>query len=263
MSQNAVLTEIDARGVAVVTLNRPEVHNAFGEALIQVLLMEFRRIAADSRVRVVVLAGHGESFSAGADLTWMARLANASEAENVADAMKLAEMLQALAEMPWPTIVRVQGPALGGGVGLVAACDIAIASDAAVFALSEVRLGLIPAVIGPYVTAAIGRRQAGRYAITGERIDAATALRIGLVHEVAPADRLDAAIARIVGELLKCGPDAQADAKRLIRDVADRPIDGAMRSLTAARIARRRATAEGKEGIAAFLEKRKPAWMRA
>ncbi|MBI1774964.1 MAG: enoyl-CoA hydratase/isomerase family protein [Proteobacteria bacterium] len=263
MSETAVRMEVDRRGVATVTLNRPEVHNAFGEALIAELATTFRGIAADQGVRVMVLAGNGESFSAGADLTWMKRLSAASPAENMADSLNFAEMLRELAEMPKPTIARVHGAAFGGGVGLVAACDIAIASEAAVFALSEVRLGLIPAVISPYVTAAMGPRHAGRYAISGERLDASAAHRLGLVHEVVAKDGLDAAIARAVEELLTCGPEAQADAKRLIRDVADRPIDGAIRELTASRIAHRRATAEGKEGVAAFLEKRKPAWMRA
>jgi methylglutaconyl-CoA hydratase len=262
MSQNTVLTEIDARGFATVTLNRADQHNAFGEALIQALTVEFRRLAEDGRVRAVMLAAKGKSFSAGADLDWMKRLAAAPEADNIADAMKLAEMLQALWELPMPSIARVQGSAFGGGVGLVAACDIAIASEEARFSLTEVRLGLIPAAISPYVIAAIGRRQAARFAVTGETFDAAVAARIGLVHEVAPAGGLDPAVGRVVGALLACAPGAQVEAKRLVRDVAGRPIDADLRRLTAERIARRRATPEGREGVAAFLDKRRPAWIR-
>ena len=262
MDDKAVAVEVDARGVASVVLSRPEVHNAFGEALIAELTQVFKDLAAQPEVRAVVLSGKGKSFSAGADLNWMRRQSEAPEAENVADAMRLAEMLRGLWELPKPTVARVHGPAYGGGVGLVAACDVAIASQAALFSLSEVRLGLIPAVISPYVTAAMGARQAGRYAISGEVFEASAAQAIGLVHEVVAVDDLDAAVGRVIEDLLKCAPEAQADAKRLVRDVSSREIDDALRQLTARRIAARRATLEGREGVAAFLEKRRPRWSR-
>jgi methylglutaconyl-CoA hydratase len=207
-----------------------------------------------------VLRAEGRSFSAGADLGWMQRMAGYGHAENLADAGALAELMRVLNFLPKPTVSRVQGAAFGGGVGLVACCDIAIASDAVGFSLSEVRLGLIPAVISPYVVAAIGERAARRYFLTAERFGADEALRIGLVHQVVPADQLDSAVDTILIRLSEGGPTAQRAAKDLIFTVAHRPIDAGLIHDTAERIATIRASAEGREGLAGFLEKRKPAW---
>jgi methylglutaconyl-CoA hydratase len=218
------------------------------------------RLGADAAVRVVVLTGAGRSFSAGADLNWMGRTASYSEAENLADARALARLMQTLNELPKPTVARVNGAALGGGTGLVACCDIAIASERAVFGTTEVRLGLIPAVIGPYVLAAVGARHARRLMLTGERISAAEALRLGLVHEVVAPEALDAAVERVAAELLKGGPAALAAAKRLIGDLAGRPLVPDLIDDTARRIAALRAAPEAREGIGAFLAKRAPGW---
>lgn len=247
-------------GIATVTMNRPDVHNAFDDALIAALTAELRRVDRLAEARVVVLAANGKSFSAGADLNWMKRMAKYSREENLRDAAGLASLMRTLDGMQKPTIARVQGAAYGGGVGLVACCDIAIATTAAGFSLSEVRLGLIPSVISPYVIAAIGERAARRYFLTAERFDAREAFRIGLVHEVVESSALDEAIARITAELLKGGPQAQAAAKRLIADVSRRPMDDALAAETAKRIAEIRTGDEGREGVAAFLEKRKPDW---
>ncbi len=251
---------VDGRGVATVTLNRADVHNAFDDALIAEIDGCFAALDADPAVRLIVLAAAGASFSAGADLNWMKRMAGFSEAENEADARALARMLRRIYETAKPTVARVQGAAFGGGVGLVAACDMAIASERAKFSLSEVKLGLSPSTISPYVLAAIGPRAAGRYFVTGERFDAETALRLGLVHEVATADALDGAVVRLIDELLQGGPAAQRATKGLIREVAGRPIDEALGHDTARRIAALRASPEGREGVGAFLEKRRPAW---
>jgi methylglutaconyl-CoA hydratase len=261
MSQ-LVQTSIDARGVATLTMNRPEVHNAFDDHLIAELTAKLREVDRDHAIRVVVLAANGKSFSAGADLNWMKRMAQYTEGENLRDAVSLASLLHTLSEMAKPTVARVSGSAFGGGVGLVAACDIAIAANGARFSLSEVRLGLIPAVISPFVIAAIGERQARRYFLTAERFDATEALRIGLVHRVVEDVELDTAIGTIVEELLKGGPKAQSAVKDLIASVSNRPIDQRVLEDTAARIARIRVTAEGKEGIAAFLERRPAEWMK-
>lgn len=251
---------IDDRGVATLTLARPELHNAFDPDLIAELTQRFEDLTDDPSVRVVVLAGAGRSFSAGADLGWMKRMAAAGEAENVEDARRLAGLMRAIDTCPKPVVARVHGAAFGGGVGLVACCDIAVASEAASFALTEVRLGIIPAAIGPYVVTAIGPRAARRLFLTAERFDAAEARRLGLVHEIAAPDALDAAVAHVVASLLEGGPAAQAAAKRLVADIAHRPVDAALIDLTARRIAERRVSAEGQEGLGAFLEKRKPAW---
>ena len=260
MSQLETITvDIDA-GRATITLNRPDVHNAFDERLIAELTEAAETLSKDPSVRAVVLTGAGKSFSAGADLNWMKRMAGYSEAENKADARKAADMLAALASMPQPTVARVNGAAFGGGVGLVSACDIAIGAETAVFSLSEVKLGLIPAVISPYFIGAMGKRQAGRYMVSGERFDAPEARRIGLLHEVVPAGDLDGAVDTMVSGLMVNGPLSMAECKALIRAVADRPVDEAVRDDTAERIARMRASDEGKEGVAAFLEKRKPNW---
>jgi len=247
--------------VARVVLDRPEVHNAFDDRLIAALTTQLRELDANAQVRVVVLAANGKSFSAGADLNWMKRMAAYSEAENLRDAVGLGDLMHTLSTMSKPTIARVQGAAYGGGVGLVACCDIAIGTPEAAFSLSEVRLGLIPAVISPHVVAAIGERQARRYFLTAERFDAAQAHRMGLLHEVVDAAQLDARIDEIAGHLLKGGPQSQTAAKRLIEAVTNRPIDRALVEDTAERIARIRVTPEGREGVAAFLEKRAPDWV--
>lgn len=257
----AVQTNIDLRGVATLTLNRPEVHNAFDDRLIAELTAKLRELEREQAVRLVVLAANGKSFSAGADLNWMKRMAGYSEGENLRDAVSLASLMHTLNHLTKPTVARVNGSAFGGGVGLVAACDIAVAAKSAQFCLSEVRLGLIPAVISPFVVAAIGERQSRRYFLTAERFDAQEALRIGLVHRVADDAELDAAVNAIVDELLKGGPKAQTAAKDLIASVSNRPIDQRMLEDTAARIARIRVSPEGREGIAAFLEKRRAAWL--
>ena len=247
--------------IATIWMNRPDVHNAFNEALIAELTAACGQLDADDSVRVVVLAGRGKSFSAGADLNWMRRAADASVEANLADARKLAGMLRALAELTKPTIARVQGAALGGGMGLASACDICVASTAASFATSEVKFGIIPSAISPYVLRAIGARQAGRYFQTAERISAAEAKALGLAHEVVAPEELDAKVAGIVAALLVGGPKSQAAAKDLIRAVADRPVSDAVVEDTARRIAELRATPEAKEGLAAFLDKRPAAWV--
>ena len=255
-----VLSEVRDDGTAVVTMNRPEVHNAFNDAMIAELTAVLAAHGADPAVRAVVLRGAGRSFSAGADLGWMRRMAGYTRAENEADAMGLAGLMRTLNTLPKPTVAAVQGAALGGGVGLVACCDIAVASEAASFALSEVRLGLIPAVISPYVVAAVGERAARRLFLTAERFDAREAHRLGLVHEVVAADGLDDAVEAMLARLRDGGPASQAAAKELIFAVAHRPVDEAVLRDTARRIADQRASPEGREGVAAFLEKRDPAW---
>jgi len=250
-------------GVALVALARPDVHNAFDETLIAELTHALVALDADAAVRAVVLLGHGRTFCAGADLNWMRKMAGYGRAENVADAMALATMLKTLAQMRKPTIARVHGATYGGGVGLVACCDVAVAAIEATFALSEAKLGLIPATIGPYVVEAIGARAARRYFLTAERFDAAEAYRIGLVHDIVPQEALDERINELLGALLVAGPAAQAESKALIRAVANRPIDDAVIADTAQRIAAVRASAEGREGVAAFLDKRAPAWVPA
>ena len=248
-------------GVATIWMNRPDVHNAFNEQLIAELTAACQALDADDAVRVVVLAGRGKSFSAGADLNWMRRAAEASVEANLADARKLAGMLRSLAEMDKPTIARVHGAALGGGMGLASACDICVAGEGAVFATSEVRFGIIPSAISPYVIRAIGARQAGRYFQTAERISAARARELGLAHEVVASDALDAKVAEIVTALLQGGPRSQGAAKALIRAVADQPVSDALVEDTACRIATLRATPEAQEGLAAFLDKRPASWV--
>ncbi len=262
MSEPNILVSTDARGIATLALNRPAIHNAFDDRLIADLTAALRRLGGDAAVRVVVLTGSGESFSAGGDLNWMRRMAGYSDAENLADAMALAELLRTLNELAKPTVARVNGAAFAGGLGLVCCCDIAIAAAEASFSLSEARLGLVPATISPYVVAAIGARAARRYFLTAERFSAAEAQRIGLVHEVAPRAALDAAVAKIVGALLEAGAGAQARSKRLIAEVQERPMTEALMALTARAIAEARASAEAREGLAAFFAKRKPAWRR-
>ncbi len=262
MSIPALLSQIDEFGRATITLNRSEMHNAFDDTLIGALTGELKRLGRDESVRVVLLAARGRSFSSGADLNWMRRMADFSVEENLADAAGLAELMKTLANLPKPTIALVQGAAIGGGVGLVACCDIAIASEAASFCLSEVRLGLIPAVISPYVAAAIGPRPTRRYFLTAERFDAATAWRLGLIHEVVPAEELEVRGEALSRQLLKNGPRAMAEVKALIAEVALSTLDDDLIADTAERIAEIRASAEGREGLSAFLEKRTPNWAK-
>lgn len=252
--------EIDGRGAATLWLNRPEVHNAFDEAMIAALARDLKKLEADPAVRMLVLAGRGKSFCAGADVNWMRRQAAQSEADNLRDAGVFAGMLRALNSFRKPTIAVAQGSAFGGGVGLIACCDIAFAVENAQFAVSEVRLGIIPSVIGPYLVAAIGERNARRYALTAERFNAREAQRIGLVHQICKPDDVPVTIAQTIDAICACGPKAQEAAKEHIRSVANRPIDAEVIAETAQRIARIRATPEAREGFAAFLEKRKPNW---
>ena len=250
-------------GVAVIALNRPDLHNAFNETLIAEFTEVLNVLDVDDAVRAVVLAGNGKSFCAGADLNWMKKMASYGPAENLADAQALALMLRTLNGLSKPTVARVQGAAFGGGVGLTACCDIAVAAIEATFSLSESRLGLIPATISPYVIEAIGARKARRYFLTGERFDAAEAFRIGLVHDIVPIADLDERVNEVLGALMLAGPRAQLECKALIRGVAHRPIDAEVIAGTAEHIAAVRSSPEGKEGVAAFLEKRSAAWVPA
>ncbi len=262
MCEKSILVATDDRGVATITLNRPDVHNAFDDALIEALTDVLGKIEQDDAVRVLVLAANGKSFSAGADLRWMQRMAGYSKKENLEDARNLAELMRVLRHMRQPTVARVQGSAFGGGVGLVACCDIVIASESARFALTEVKLGLIPAVISPYVSRAMGERQARRYMLTGERFSAEEAYRLGLVHDVVAESVLDERLNSVLSMLLENGPGAMAAVKSLMDRVAGGPLDAAMIEDTARRISEIRATKEGKEGVSAFLEKRKPRWSK-
>ena len=247
--------------VAIVWLNRAELHNAFNTVVIEELQQCFDALNCRDDVRVVILAGRGKSFSAGADLNWMKQAGQASSADNEADALKLAKMLQCLATLKQPTIARVHGVALGGGMGLASACDICIASNDAQFATSEVRLGLAPSTISPYVIRAIGARQAARYFLTAERISAQQAQKIGLVHEVTSAEELDAKIAEIVASLLLGGPQAQAASKQLIQMVDQQVLTEDLLRQTAQHIAHVRQGSEAKNGLSAFLDKQRPAWI--
>lgn len=261
MTFSSILIEVDGP-VGILTLNKADRHNAFDEALIAEITAGLKQLEADPTVRVVVLSAAGKSFCAGADLNWMKRAAGYTPEQNLADAGNLATLLSTLNHLTKPTVARVQGPAYGGGVGLVAACDIAVATYDALFALTEVKLGLIPAVISPYVIEALGERQCRRYFLTAERFSATDAYRLGLLHEIVPdEEQLDEAVGEIVDKLLKNSPAAQAASKALIRAVAKRPIDAPLVADTARRITEMRASPEGREGIAAFLEKRKPNWI--
>lgn len=258
----ALRVSTDARGVARVTLARGAVMNAFDELMIAELTAVFEDLAASAGVRVLLLAGEGKAFCAGADLRWMARAAANCEADNLADARRFARMMQALAECPKPVVVRVHGAAFGGGVGLCCASDIVICSPEARFAVSEARFGILPSVIGPYLNNAVGKRQALRLALTAETIDAAQAAKIGLVHQVVAANELDGAVERVLDDVLGNGPAALGEIKRLFNALVPGPVDAEVRELTAQTIARVRATAEAGEGFAAFLGKRPPAWSR-
>ena len=262
MNNEPVLTEIDDRGVASLILNRPEVHNAFDDLLIGRLSEALEKLSDDDRVRIVKVLGRGRSFSAGADLNWMRRMAEYSPEENYQDASKVARMFQLLADFPRPTLAIVHGNAFGGGIGLIACCDIALAGADAQFSLSEVKLGLIPATISPFVIDAIGTRHARRLFLSAERFNADAAMRFGLIHEVYPAELLDDCVESFVTQLLGNGPRAMIASKELVSAVAHRPIDENVLADVAKRIARQRASEEGREGVAAFLEKRPPAWMR-
>lgn len=255
--------ERDARGVALIAMNRPEVHNAFDEAMIREVIEAFRDLGCDDSVRVIIVAAEGKSFCAGADLNWMKRASEYDEDQNREDAGELALMLNAIYACPKPVIARVQGNAFGGGVGVVAAADIAIGVSDVQFALSEVKLGIIPAVISPYVIEAIGARYAHRYFITAERFSGSEAYRIGLLHDLAPSiDAMDEMIAALCTTLLGNGPRAIEAAKNLIQAVAQKPIDDELMEDTIERIAQIRSTPEAKEGIGAFLQKRKPNWVK-
>jgi methylglutaconyl-CoA hydratase len=247
--------------VARVTLRRPEVRNAFDDTLIARITEAFVALAGRADVRCIVLAAEGPAFCAGADLHWMRRMADYSREENIADAAGMATMLRTIAECPQPTIARVQGDVYAGGVGLVAACDMAVAVDTAAFCLSEVRIGLIPATISPYVIRAIGPRAAQRYFLTAERFLAAEAHRIGLVHQVLAVEGLDAAVDALAKALCSAGPAAVRAGKRLIADVAGHPLDDALIARTVEGIADIRASDEGREGVSSFLQKRKPGWL--
>ena len=247
-------------GVLHVEMARPEVLNAFDETMIDEVTRAFADAGRDESLRAIVLAGQGKSFSAGADIAWMKRQSEATEAANRADAKRFATMLDVIARCPKPTIARVQGACMGGGMGLACACDFTIAGESARFAVSEARFGLTAAVIAPYVIAAVGARQAKRLAISATRVDARQALALGIAHEVVPDDRLDEAVAALARELRACGPRAIAEIKVLYARLASMPAGEERLDLTAATIARVRATDEAREGFAAFLEKRKPRW---
>ena len=255
-----MLEQLHEGSVLRLRMNRPALHNAFDAGLVAELTTALATAGDDPAIRVVVLEGAGASFSAGADLNWMRGMAAASEAENREDALALARLMRTLDELRKPTLARVHGPALGGGVGLVACCDVAIGVPEAKFGLTESRLGLLPAVISPYVIAAIGVRQARRWFATAEIFDAQTALRIGLLHEVVAAVQLDSAVQRQIDLLLKAGPVAAAGAKTLVSRVAATHDGLAQDQANAALIAGLRVSAEGQEGLAAFLDKRSPAW---
>jgi methylglutaconyl-CoA hydratase len=248
-------------GVAQVTMARPEVFNAFDEAMIGELDAAFSQLEADPAVRVIVLAGDGKHFSAGADLQWMQRASEAGLDWNRVDARRFAGMLARIERCPKPTVARVQGAALGGGVGLTCVCDIAIAADNASFSVSEAKFGILPSVIGPYVTNAVGKRQARRLALSTERIGAAEALSLGLVTRVVAADALDATVDETLAQLLAGGPNAQREIKALFAQLYEGPVTDAVVELTAQTIARVRGTDEAREGFAAFLSKRPASWI--
>ena len=246
---------------ATVTLNRPDVRNAFNETTIAELTQAFRELGADADLRAIVLAANGPAFCAGADLNWMKKMAGYTHAENQADALQLAEMLRTIYLCPKPVVAKVQGDCYAGGMGLVAACDIVVAVDQANFCLSEVKLGLVPATISPYVIKAMGENASRRYFLTAERFGAQEALRIGFAHEAVAADALDAKVAEIVKALVNNSPDAVRQAKVLVREVVGQAVNDGLLADTAERIAYIRASEQGREGVASFLEKRKPSWL--
>jgi len=252
---------IETGAVATVTLNRPEVRNAFNDEVILEITAAFSQLGQDDQVRAIVLAAEGPAFCAGADLNWMRSMADYSHAENLADATQLAGMLQVIYTCPKPTVARIQGDVYAGGMGLVAACDMAVSVDTANYCLSEVKLGLYPATISPYVIRAMGARAAHRYFLTAERFDAAEALRIGFVHAVVGAEQLDDKVGEITTALLHTSPNAVQECKALLHEVAGKDIDSALITRTVQGIAIIRASDEGKEGVQSFLQKRKPSWL--
>ena len=256
----AIRTDVQGH-VATVTLSRPEVRNAFNDEVIAELSQAFTTLGDDARVRAIVLAAEGPAFCAGADLNWMRRMADYTREENLRDAAQLAFMLRTIYECPKPTIARVQGDVYAGGMGLVAACDMAVSVDTAHYCLSEVKLGLIPATISPYVIRAMGPRAAHRWFLTAERFCAAEAHRIGFVHEVVSAERLDATVGELLKALTSASPHAVKACKQLVQDVAERDITRLLIERTVEGIADIRASDEGKEGVQSFLQKRKPAWL--
>ena len=259
---NRQTLEVSVRDkVATITLNRAEVRNAFNEVAIAEITAAFDELGRDPAVRAIVLAARGAAFCAGADLNWMKKMAGYSHAENLADAAQLAQMLKTIYACPKPVVAKVQGDCYAGGMGLVAACDICVVAESVNFCLSEVKLGLIPATISPYVIKAMGENPARRYFLTAERFSAAEALRIGFAHVIAPADGLDAAVAEILKSLVAASPHAVAEAKRLVQDVAGAPLTEGLIADTVERIAAIRASDEGREGVRSFLEKRKPGWI--
>lgn len=259
MSRPVTLT-VNA-GIATITLTQPEIRNAFSDEVIAEITAAFEAVAQHVDVRAVVLAAEGPAFCAGANLNWMRRMADYSREENLVDANKLATMLHTIYTCPQPTIARIQGDVVAGGMGLVAACDMAVAADSAHFCLSEVKIGLIPATIAPYVLRAMGPRAGHRYFLTAERFDAAEALRTGLVHRVVPADELDSAVDQLLKHLLQASPHALKACKQLLLHTAEREINAELTRQTVEGIADIRASSEGKEGVQAFLDKRKPAWL--
>ena len=257
----AALQTTQQGSVLTLTLSRPEVRNAFNDEVIAEITHAFQDAASRADVRAVVLTAIGPAFCAGADLNWMRRMADYTRAENLADAGLLAEMLRVMYECPKPTVARVQGDVFAGGMGLVAACDMAVSLDSATYCLSEVKLGLIPATISPYVIRAMGERAAHRYFLTAERFTAAEAHRIGFVHEVVAADQLDAKVDELVAALVNASPNAVRSCKRLVQEVAGRDIDAPLVARTVEGIADIRASSEGREGVQSFLQKRKPSWL--
>jgi methylglutaconyl-CoA hydratase len=261
MTHQHILYKVENQ-IATITMNRPEVHNAFNEDVIGEMTHAFLKAGDDKDIRAVILRGNGKSFSAGGDLNWMRRVADYNFEQNVTDALRLGTLLKTINTLPKPTLALVHGNAFGGGVGLTACCDIAIAEEGTQFCLSEVRIGIIPSIISPYVIAAIGERQARRYFLTAERMDAKTAAHIGLVHETAPQGGLDAAADKIITALWDGAPAAQARGKKLLLDISKRRIDDDLIKLTAEKIAEARASDEGKEGLSAFLNKTDPDWRK-
>ena len=257
-----VITQIDSRGIARVILNNPDKHNAFDDQMIIQLTEAFEAVATNSDVRIMLLQSEGKSFSAGADLGWMKRMARYSYQQNLSDAHALAAMLKALHQMPIPTIARVQGAAFGGALGLISCCDIAVASSKASFALSEVKIGLVPSTISPYVIAAIGERHAKRYFMTAERFDANTALQISLVHEAVEERFLDDKVEQLITMILSNGPEAVVAAKQLVFAISGKAINSSLIEHTCEVIAGIRVSAQGQEGLNAFLDKRKPHWLK-
>jgi methylglutaconyl-CoA hydratase len=258
---STTLKIVVAHHVGSIILNRPDVCNAFNDEVIAEITQAFRELGQRDDVRCIVLAAEGSGFCAGADLNWMRRMADFSRAENLADAGKLAEMLRVIYECPKPTVARVQGDVYAGGMGLVACCDVAVSVDTAGYCLSEVKLGLIPATISPYVVRALGARASHRYFLTAERFSAQEALRLGFVHEVVAADQLDAKVDEITQALVKNSPNAVKACKKLVQDVAYVEISQPLVAKTVEGIADIRSSAEGREGVSAFLAKRNPSWL--